>query len=120
MATVLIVEDKFIFLETLSKFLADKGYYVLTAADERQRLQRLARKPLTDLVISDLMMPVLDGASLLKAMQNNDVQRSIPYIVMSEIAEADVCKQITNYAAFIRKPFHINTIIQIVATILNE
>lgn len=120
MATVLIVEDEFIFLETLSKFLADEGYHVLTAADGRQGLQCLAKKPLTDLVISDLMMPVLDGAGLIEAMQNNDVQRSIPCIVMSEIAEADVCKQITNYAAFIRKPLHINAMIQIVATVLDD
>ena len=71
MATVLIVEDEFAIADLLEMALTDEGYRVLTAANGRQGLERLAEGPPPDLVISDYMMPVLDGAGLLRAMREN-------------------------------------------------
>ena len=72
MATVLIVEDEFFIAALLEMVLTDEGYRVLTAANGRQGLERLAEGPRPDLVISDYMMPVLDGAGLLHAMRENE------------------------------------------------
>jgi CheY-like chemotaxis protein len=65
-----------------------------------------------------LMMPVLDGAGMLQAMQGIEAQRHIPYIVMSSVPEANVRERIDGYAAFVRKPFRIADVVQLVATIL--
>jgi CheY-like chemotaxis protein len=80
MATVLIVEDEFAIADLLATVFADEGYRVLTAANGRQGLERLAEGPRPDLVMSDYMMPVLDGAGLLRAMRETEAHRDIPCI----------------------------------------
>ena len=118
MATVLIVEDEFAIADLLEMALTDAGYRVLTAANGRQGLRRLAEGPHPDLIISDYMMPVLDGAGMFQAMREIESQRDIPYIVMSSVPEANVRERIDGYAAFVRKPFQIAAVVQLVATML--
>jgi CheY-like chemotaxis protein len=118
MATVLVVEDEFAIAALLEMVLTDEGHHVLTAANGRQGLERLAEGPRPDLVITDYMMPVLDGAGLLRAMREDEAQRDIPCIVMSSMPEANVRERINGYAAFLRKPFDLAAVVQLVATIL--
>jgi CheY-like chemotaxis protein len=118
MATVLIVEDEFAIADLLEMALTDAGYRVLTAANGRQGLRRLAEGPHPDLIISDYMMPVLDGAGMFQAMRGIESQRDIPCIVMSSVPEANVRARIDGYAAFVHKPFQIAAVVQLVATIL--
>lgn len=118
MLTVLIVEDEFPIADLLETVLVDAGYRVLTAVNGRQGLQRLAEGPRPDLVISDYMMPILDGAEMLLAMRETELQRDIPCIVMSSIPEANVQERIGAYAAFVRKPFRLTVMVQLVATVL--
>ena len=119
MANVLIVDDEFAIVEILEMALTEEGYHVLTAANGRQGLERLAVSPYPDLVISDYMMPVLDGPGLLQAMRDSEALRDIPFIVMSAVPEVNVRKQFAGYAAFIRKPFKLAALVQLVATILS-
>jgi CheY-like chemotaxis protein len=116
---VLIVEDEFAIAELLEMALTDGGYRVALAANGRQGLERLAEGPLPDLIISDFMMPVLNGAEMLLAMRNNE-HRAIPCILMSSIPEEAVRKHINGYAGFIRKPFRLAAVVQLVATTLGS
>ena len=118
MPTVLIVEDEFAIADLLEMALADEGYRVLTAANGRQGLERLAAGPRPDLVITDYMMPVLDGAGMLRAMRASEAHRGIPCIVMSAVPEANVRERLGGYAAFVRKPFRIAAVVQLVAAVL--
>ena len=118
MVTVLIVEDEFAIADLLEMVLTDEGYRVLTAVNGRQGLQRLAEGPRPDLVISDLMMPVLDGVGMLLAMREVELQRDIPCIVMSSMPEANVQERIREYSAFVRKPFRLAAMVQLVAAVL--
>ncbi len=77
MATVLIVEDEFAIADLLEMVLTDEGHRVLLAVNGRQGLERLAEGPRPDLVISDYMMPVLDGACMLRTMRASEGQRDI-------------------------------------------
>ncbi|WP_309139777.1 response regulator [Siccirubricoccus sp. G192] len=104
--------------DLLEMVLTDEGYHVLTAANGRQGLERLAEGPRPDLVISDYMMPVLDGVGLLRAMRESEAQHDIPCIVMSSMPEASVRERIDGYEAFVRKPFDLDAMVQLVATIL--
>jgi CheY-like chemotaxis protein len=115
---VLIVEDEFAIAELLAMALTDSGYRVVVAANGRQALEQLREGPLPDLVVSDLMMPVLDGAGLIQAMRDMKPQRNIPYIIMSSIPEAAVQTRINGYAGFIRKPFRIATVLRLIAKTL--
>ena len=118
MSTVLIVEDEFAIADLLEMVLTDEGYRVLLAANGHQGLERLAEGPRPDLVISDYMMPLLDGAGLVQAMQDNEMLRDIPCIIMSSMPEASVRGRTAGYAAFVRKPFQLAAVVQLVASIL--
>jgi CheY-like chemotaxis protein len=120
MATVLVVEDEFAILDLLEMALTDEGYHVLLAFNGRKGLERLAEGPRPDLVISDYMMPVLDGPGLLRTMRENEAYRNIPYIIMSAMPEANVRDQIDGYAAFVRKPFRIAAFIQLISVIIGN
>jgi CheY-like chemotaxis protein len=115
---VLIVEDEFAIADLLEMALTDAGYRTVLAANGRQGLERLAEGPLPDLIISDFMMPVLNGAGMLLAMRDNGLYRAIPCIIMSSIPEAAVRRHIDGYAGFIRKPFKIAVVVQLAATVL--
>jgi CheY-like chemotaxis protein len=118
-ATVLIVEDEFAIAELLEMVLTDEGYRVVTAANGRQGLQRLAEGLRPDLIITDYMMPILDGAELLRAMRESKAQYDIPYIVMSSMPEVNVRERMGDCAAFVRKPFSLRAMVQLVETILD-
>ena len=117
-ATVLIVEDEFAIADLLEMALADEGHRVLHAANGRQGLERLAEGPRPDLVIADYMMPVLDGVGMIQAMRETDGHRTIPVIVMSSMPEANVRARLAGYAAFVRKPFYLAAMVELVAAVL--
>ena len=116
---VLIVEDEFAIAELLEMALTDGGYRVMMAANGRQGLEQLAQAPPPDLVISDFMMPVLDGARFPQAMRETEAHRNIPCIIMSSVPEASVRTRIEGYAGFIRKPFKLSDMVQLVESVLS-
>ncbi|HXS21696.1 MAG TPA: response regulator [Steroidobacteraceae bacterium] len=119
MRTVLVVDDEFGTVEVLVAALEDAGYRVLTAANGRRALERLEEnKP--DLVISDFMMPLMDGAALVTAMRTNPSFRDIPVIMMSAAPEAALRKHLDGYEAFLRKPFRIPALLEIVRTVFER
>ena len=117
-STVLIVDDEFAIADLLEMVLTDEGHDVLMAANGRQGLERLAEGPRPDLVISDYMMPVLDGAGLIQAMRESEAQRDIPFIIMSSMPEAIVRERIDGYVGFVRKPFQLTALVRLVAAVL--
>jgi CheY-like chemotaxis protein len=119
MPTILVVEDEFAIAELLEMALTDAGYEVLTAANGRQALERMAEAPRPDLIITDFMMPVLNAAGLVEALRSDPTYRDIPYIVMSSVSEASVRERINGYRAFVRKPFQLAMMVQLVAGMLS-
>jgi CheY-like chemotaxis protein len=120
MATLLIVDDEFAIADLLEMVLVDEGYQVLKAGNGQQGLERLAEGPRPDLVISDFMMPILDGVGLMRAMRANVTQRDIPCIVMSSMPEENLRSRIDGYAGFVRKPFQLDEVVALVATVLKH
>ncbi len=117
MATILVVDDEFGIGELLSALLEDDGHRVLTAMNGRHGLDRMNEvKP--DLVISDLMMPVLDGAGLLRAMRDNPELCNVPFALMCALPERSIADRITGYNAFVHKPFKLADISAMVARLL--
>jgi CheY-like chemotaxis protein len=117
MRTVLLVEDEFGVAEVLVSALEDEGYRVVSAGNGRQGLERLAEaKP--DLVVSDFMMPVMDGAAMGRAMRADAAYAGIPIIMMSSLSEVELRKHFDGYTVFIRKPFRVPAFIDLVARTL--
>ncbi|MBI5497175.1 MAG: response regulator [Deltaproteobacteria bacterium] len=63
--TVLVVEDDAAVRKLLHRLLEHQGYVALDAPDGQQALDLLARRPEVDLVITDIVMPTMDGPTLL-------------------------------------------------------
>lgn len=119
MGTVLVVDDEFGIAEVLEAVLTDSGHTVRIAINGKQGLQLLAEgKP--DLVLSDFMMPVLDGPGMLRAMAADPRYRSIPVILMSSLSEAAVVARCGGYIGFLRKPFTLQAVTDAVGRALGE
>lgn len=117
MKTILVVDDEFGIGEVLEAVLADAGYRVVVATNGRQALVLLAAAPV-DLILSDLMMPVMDGPALFAAMQQDEGLRAIPFILMCSLPEAAVADRFAGYAAFLHKPFRIPALLTLVERLL--
>ena len=103
---VLVVDDEFGIAELIDAVLTDEGYGVATAMNGRQGLAMMAKER-PDLVFLDYMMPVMDGADMLRAMTRDPSIDGVPVVLMSSMPEAVVAERCSGYAIFMRKPFKI-------------
>ena len=101
--SVLIVDDEFGLAELLSEMLGDCGYEVTLAINGRLALSIMQERGV-DLVISDLMMPVMDGAELAAALRSSEAFSRIPIILMTSLPTA-VPANSGLFTIVLRKPF---------------
>ncbi len=104
MQTVLVVDDELGILLVLEAVLSDAGYRVITAGNGRQAIE-LARAERPDLVLTDWMMPVMDGPALIAALCADPALSDIPLAVMSGAPESSLRHRLGDHVGFLRKPF---------------
>ena len=119
MALVLVVEDEFGIADLFDAVLTDEGHRVLTAMNGRQGLEMLARER-PDLIFTDYMMPVMDGAAMLSAIAADPVLRTIPVVMMSSMPEATVVERCSGYVTFMRKPFRLTEITDLAGKLIGK
>jgi CheY-like chemotaxis protein len=117
MAVVLVVDDEVGIANLLADVLSDEGHRVMVAANGHEGFKR-AEEERPDLVITDFMMPVMDGAQLIKAMAEHPDLKDVPIFLMSSAPEAAILDECSGYALFIRKPFEIYDVIDLVARVV--
>ena len=117
MAVVLVVDDEVGIANLLADVLSDEGHRVIVAANGQEGLKR-AEEERPDLVITDFMMPVMDGAQLIKAMAEHPDLKGVPIFLMSSAPEAALRDKCSGYALFIRKPFRIYDVVDLVTGVL--
>lgn len=104
--TILVVEDNEDLLHFIAKILRTE-YRVLTAKDGVEALAMLEKAPSVSLVLSDWMMPNMDGEELCRRLRNNPVTSHLPFILLT--AKTDMGSKITGLQcgadSFIEKPF---------------
>lgn len=106
MALIMVVDDEFGVANLLKDVLEDEGHRAVLASNGKQALDKAAEER-PDLVLTDFMMPVMDGARLLNALAANPEFKAIPVVIMSSMPEAVVAERCSGYAVFLRKPFKI-------------
>lgn len=116
MTLILVVDDEISIVEMLSIVLEEEGYEVITANNGQEGLNRL-QSALPAVVMSDVMMPVLDGRELCRRMQADQRLKSIPLVLMSAQRSSSHLKD-CKYAAILKKPFEINEMLQTVARLV--
>lgn len=113
MRTILVVDDEWAIAEVLESLLADEGYRVIIANNGKQALDRLAEWP-PDLIMLDFMMPIMDGKATLAALRENPKTAAIPVVMMSSLPEETIAERCSGYAAFLRKPFRIAAVLDVI------
>jgi two-component system response regulator HydG len=118
-ATILIVDDEPELRHALSKLLKRNGYDVLTAGDGEEGLEILRHRSVP-LVLSDLLMPKLDGLELLKAAKVIAPTTEIVIITGHGTIETAVESMKIGAYDFIEKPFSATTTLHVVRKALEK
>lgn len=104
--TILLVEDEDMVRTVAERALVRQGYTVICASDGEQGLARLAQAQQIDLLISDVVMPVMDGPSMVRAIRANHPR--MPVLFMSGYAEEQLRNSIDiDDVSFLPKPFSV-------------
>ncbi len=118
--SILVVEDEHT-LRRLLEYRLSKQYDVRTAANGEQALERTAEE-IPDLIISDIMMPKMDGFALQAELQKNKDTRAIPFIFLT--AKADEQSRLkgmrTGVDDYITKPFDIEQLLSRIERLLER
>lgn len=120
LSTILVIDDNADMRTYLRTLLANR-FYVIEAADGQTGL-KLARESVPDIVVSDVMMPVMDGLQLCKNLKNDTITSHIPVILLT--ARSAESQQIEGYEhgadAYITKPFHADLLIARIHSLLRN
>ena len=107
---ILLVEDEKMLAEILSDTLSDRNFDVHLAYDGIHALEAIKKEPF-DVIVSDVMMPNLDGYSLAKKLRNEGCNTPILFLTALSATE-DVVKGFeTGGNDFLKKPFAIDELI---------
>jgi diguanylate cyclase (GGDEF)-like protein len=103
---ILVVEDSATQREQLQHLLEEHGYAVESAANGRKALESARRRKPT-LIVSDIVMPELDGYGLCKALRSDESLKEVPVVLLTSLSDArDVILGLECGADnFIRKPY---------------
>ena len=103
---ILVVDDEVAIVELLAELLSDEGYQVQTTYDGRNALSLLRAGLAPQVVITDIMMPGLDGWGLYRALRSELSQHDVGVVFMS--AGRSRPTQFSDpRATFVTKPFSI-------------
>ena len=111
---VLVVEDDRDIREGLEEVLVDEGHQVQTAEHGRAALELLNRLPeLPDLILLDLMMPVMDGYQLVDALlaSGNPRLSQIPVVLVTAADERAKAKVASKVARVLAKPLDLDELL---------
>lgn len=106
MVTILLCDDDLMNRKVASKILVKEGFYILEAQNGQEALDIL-KKNRVDLILMDLMMPVMDGFEATKRIKNDDELRAIPLIIISALCDQEAVIKGLEIGAdeYLAKPF---------------
>lgn len=118
-ANILVVEDSPTQLQQLAHLLTENGYHVIGAANGAEALEHI-RAATPDLIISDLLMPVMDGYQMCNILKNNEKWADIPVMLLTMLSAAEDVILGLNAGAdyYITKPFANNYLLARVNSVL--
>lgn len=121
MKKILLIEDNVDIRENTSEILSLAQYQVLTAENGKEGVQ-IALKEHPDLIICDIMMPILDGYGVLHLLSKNESTASIPFIFLTAKADrGDVRKGMSMGADdYMTKPFTDQELLSAIEIRLNK
>jgi two-component system, sensor histidine kinase and response regulator len=119
--TLLVVEDDIDVRENLAEILSSNSYAVITSSNGREAVKTLLKES-PDLIISDIMMPVMNGYELLQFVQSSKELAHIPFVFLTaktsnEQARIGMLKGADDY---LTKPFKVSELLDVVKVKLRK
>lgn len=112
---ILIVDDEPMLREAVADALRDEGYVALEGADGREAVELFARER-PDLVLMDVMMPVLDGRQALQLIRSAQPRPPTPVVMMSAAVGPEVLDP--SIAGYLAKPFDLDRLVDLVVGLI--
>ena len=112
MQTVLVIEDEVHMRNSISQVLDFAGYETLVAPDGVAGVQ-VATEQVPDLIISDVVMPNLDGYGVLEALRKIDITATIPIILLTSLPPQQSMRQgmVLGADDYLRKPVEVDELV---------
>lgn len=103
---ILLTEDEVGLRDEVADWLAFEGYQVILAANGKEALEKLKRHT-PDLILSDIMMPGMDGKRFLYELRAREQNKMTPFVFMSALSERDHIRHGMELGAddYVSKPF---------------
>jgi CheY-like chemotaxis protein len=120
--SILIVEDNTISLRMLEVMLQSQGLETVSAKSGRQALEKLQQKSDIQLILSDLMMPEMDGYQLLEELGKNPLWREIPTVILTALTDAETVRKVASLGCrhYVVKPIKEDMLLPKVRLLLRE
>ena len=119
--TILIIEDERALVEVLTYNLRKEGFEVQSATDGQDGLRR-AQTTLPDLIVLDLMLPVVEGLEVCRVLKSGARTRDIPLLMLT--ARSEEVDEIVGFQMgaddYVTKPFKIKPLIQRIKALLRR
>ena len=117
---LLIVEDDADIRESLGELLAAEGFTVCVADNGRTALDALAIDPLPDVILLDLMMPIMSGEQFRVAQLAEPRIADIPIVIMSAARELTQTAQRLGASGVLKKPIGIEAVVDCLRSAVND
>lgn len=118
MATVLLIEDDPLFGALVEEVLGHEGYSVVWRTTGPEGLNAASTEA-PDVVLLDLMLPEVDGWTVLRELKRNPATRATPVIMASAVVDRSTDIERALAEAVLRKPFGIEELLSTVRKVLD-
>lgn len=117
---LLLVDDNHDILDLLEVFLYDD--FEITSVLNGFEGLKTAEEVLPDLIITDIMMPVMDGIKFLNNLRKKPKIAQVPVIAITSFAKKLNVKSLLNmgFSGVVSKPFNREAILEVIADVLNK
>lgn len=120
MKMVLVVEDEYGNAEILQLLLEAEGYRVALASNGQHALQILQEGEKPALILSDFMMPIMNGGEFGQAVRQDEALCHIPFVFMSGTSQDVVRRVFNGYDAFLVKPIEFDSLLLVVKRLIAQ
>ncbi len=91
---IMIVEDDAFVMDIYKTKLSNEGFKLLIANNGKQAIEKIEEGVvIPDLILLDIVMPYVDGLTVLKKIQKNKIWKSIPVILLTNLSQREEIKE---------------------------
>lgn len=116
MSKILVVEDDVALLEALETTLASEGFKVAKARDGEAGLT-MVKKDKPDLILLDIVMPKMDGITMMEKLQEKPATKNIPIIFLTNLSDVETISKVVRQGMFdylVKTEWDINELVALV------